>query len=190
MNAMTQKWDTEYSTGRLDYLTDKHEQTRFALISAFIANYAPGEVIDLGGGTGELLRWCHQGTVNRYTCVDVSEVALERITSDDVEIERKAISLTEFTPEPRDVGCVVASEVLYYVDDPAAQMRRIVEACSSVRGAAISVVAGRPDKPNWEKSSRHIWAQFDALDWPLVQSANVHNHDDGTNWDLRFYLFD
>lgn len=188
MKVSTQQWDDEYAAGRWDFLADKHEQTRLALIGAFIANYAGGEVIDLGGGTGELLNWTQHGTVSRYTCVDVSQVALERIAPRDIPVERKAMSLTEFTPERRDVGCIVASEVLYFVDDPAFHLKRIVDACASVRAVAVSLVAANPKKPNWEKASNRVWSQFDALGWPLLQSAHVHNHSNGAGWDLRFYL--
>ena len=46
------------------------------------------------------------------------------------------------------------------------------------------------NKPNWEKASNRIWAQFDDLGWPLHQSVHVHNHSNDAGWDLRFYLFD
>ncbi len=189
MKVSYEQWDAEYAGGRWDFLAGRHEQTRLAVIAAFIANFAPGEIIDLGGGTGELLNWTPEGSVSAYSCIDVSQVALDRIKPRSFPVEAKAMSLTDYTPERRDVGCVVASEVLYFVDDPALHLKRIVEACASVRGVAVSLVAPNPEKPNWAKASNRVWDQFDALGWPLQQSVHVHNHLNNAGWDLRFYLF-
>ena len=190
MKVSDKQWDDEYTSGRWDFLSDPHEQTRLATIAAFIASYAPGEVIDLGGGTGDLLNWVRPGTASRYTGVDVSEVALARIPQSVVPVEKVVTSLTDYTPQARDVGCIVASEVLYFVDDPAVHVKRIADACKSVSGIVVSLVAPNKKKPNWERASNRVWAQFDALDWPLHQSVHVHNHQNDSGWDLRFYLFD
>ena len=190
MKVSNEQWDAEYASGRWDFLSEPHEQTRLATIAAFVSCYAAGEVIDLGGGTGDLLRWVRPGAVTRYTCVDVSEVAMARIPDQQFPVEKHAMSLTEFEPPARNVGCIVASEVLYFVDDPAGHVRRIAEACASVRGVVVSLVAPNERKPNWKKASDRVWSGFDVLNWPLHQSVHVENHGNGSGWDLRFYLFD
>lgn len=190
MKVSNEQWDAEYAGGRWDFLSDPHEQARLATIAAFISCHASGEVIDLGGGTGDLLRWVRPGSVTSYTCVDVSEVALARIPEQPFPVEKAVMSLTDYEPAARNVGCIVASEVLYFVDDPAIHVKRIADACKSVRGVAVSLVAPNERKPNWQKASKRVWSGFDALGWEVYQSVQVHNHRNGSGWDLRFYLFD
>ena len=190
MKVSKQQWDEDYASGRWDFLSGADEQTRLACIAAFIASYTPGEVLDLGCGPGDLLTWLKPGSVTNYIGVDISEVALARIKDQPFPIERIAASLSDFTPPPRDIATIVASEVLYFVDDPARHIKRIVDGCASVGSVVISLVAPNERKPNWERASIRVWAQFDELGWPCHQSVRVHNHRQGAGWDLKFYLFD
>ncbi|MDH3741152.1 MAG: class I SAM-dependent methyltransferase [Hyphomicrobiales bacterium] len=190
MKVSKQQWDEEYASGRWDFLSSADEQTRQACIAAFIASYTPGEVIDLGCGPGDLLSWLKPGSVTHYTGVDVSEVALAKVADQSFPVDRVAMSLTDYTPPARDIGTIVASEVLYFVDEPASHVKRIVDACASVGAVVISLVAPNERKPNWERASNRVWAQFDNLGWDCHQSVRVENYARGTGWDLRFYLLD
>lgn len=190
MKVANEKWDEEYASGRWDFLSERHEQTRLAVVASFIANYAPGCVLDLGGGRGDLLRWCLPGSVNRYIDVDVSKVAMDDLPAQDFPVEKHVMSLADYRPGTEPIDCIVASEVLYFVDDAARHIDEIHRECGGARGIVISLVAANKNKPNWEKASNRIWSQFDALGWPLHQSVHVHNHANDAGWDLRFYLFD
>ena len=190
MKVSKQQWDDEYTSGRWDFLSSADEQTRLACIAAFIASYTPGEVLDLGCGPGDLLTWVKPDSVTRYTGVDVSEVALARIADQAFPVDRVVESLTDYTPPARDIATVVASEVLYFVDDPALHLKRIVDGCASVGSVVVSLVAPNDRKPNWEKASNRVWSQFDDLGWQCHQTVRVQNHGQGAGWDLRFYLID
>ena len=190
MKISKKQWDEDYSKGRWDFLSSADEQTRLACIAAFIASYTPGEILDLGCGPGDLLTWIKPGSVTRYSGVDVSEVALARIADQPFPTERINMSLSEFQPPARDIATVVASEVLYFVDDPAHQVKRIVEGCASVGSVIISLVAPNDRKPNWERASSQIWSQFDEIGWLCHQSVRVESHQRGVGWDIRFYLVD
>ncbi len=190
MKVSKQQWDEDYARGRWDFLSSADEQARLACIASFIASYTPGEVLDLGCGPGDLLSWIRPGSVTHYTGVDISEVALAKIPDQPFPVERVATSLSDYQPPARDIATIVASEVLYFVDDPAHQVKRIADACSSVGSVVVSLVAPNERKPNWERASNRVWDQFDATDWTCHQSVRVQNHIRGAGWDLRFYLFD
>lgn len=190
MKVTNQQWDAEYASGRWDFLSARHEQTRLAVVASFIANYAPGCVLDLGGGRGDLLRWCPPASVSRYIDVDVSQVAMADVPEQPFPVEKHVMSLADYRPGATGIDCIVASEVLYFVDDAASHIDAIAKEAGGVTGIVISLVAANRKKPNWEKASGRIWSQFDDLGWPLHQSVHVHNHSNDAGWDLRFYLFD
>ncbi len=190
MKVSKQQWDEDYAKGRWDFLSSADEQTRLACIAAFIASYTPGEVLDLGCGPGDLLTWIKPGCVSRYTAVDISEVALAKIPDQAFPVDRIALSLSDFQPPARDIAAVVASEVLYFVDDAADHVKRIVEGCASVGSVVISLVAPNQRKPNWQRASNRVWSQFDDIGWTCHQSVHVENHQRDAGWDLKFYLLD
>ncbi len=190
MKVSKQQWDEEYAGGRWDFLSSPDEQTRQACIAAYIASYVPGEILDLGCGPADLLTWLKPGSVTRYTGVDISEVALAKIVDQPFPVDRGAASLSDYTPPERDFSAVIASEVLYFVEDAGRHVERIVDACASVKSVIISLVAPNERKPNWQRASNRVWSQFDDIGWTLHQSVRVHNDIRGAGWDIRFYVLD
>ncbi len=190
MKVADEQWDEEYAGGRWQFLDNPEEQMRHACIASFIATYTPGEVLDLGCGPAHLLQWVKPGSVTRYTGVDVSEVALTRVPDQEFPVEKIVESVSEFDPGPRRADILIASEVLYFVEDPAAEIKRIVDACDYVGAVAISLVAPNEAKPNWERASNRVWSEIGKLGWQKHHSVRVRHDVSGTGWDLAFYLID
>ncbi len=181
-------WNQEYVDGRWNFLDNPDEQVRLACVAGFIAAHAPGEVIDLGSGKGRLLNYARPGSISRYVAVDVARSALDEVPPAPFPIETHCLSIEEFTPEKRAVGTLVASEVLYFLDNPAEHVARIADACETLEAVVVSLLAPNPEKPNWCRAAERVWSGFNELGWARHQSVRVENDSKGTGWDVVLFL--
>jgi len=103
---------------------DKCDSVGFLLSKA---NLKPDSIIELGCGTGELIKECQRrGYANKYAAVDYSEPAVQllRSTSQGIEVHAADITAPSFSISGHwDV--VLMSHVIEHLDDPTPMLRAL-----------------------------------------------------------------
>lgn len=184
MSIKTRDWEADYRAGQFDFLAAPDEQLRHAVIATLVESHGPGDVIDLGAGPGFQRRWLHPRFCTRYVAVDVSRTALDKLPAGEVPAETVCTSIESFTPPARPIGSIVCAEVLYALEHPGRELARIAAAAPSVGAVIVTLLAARPDKPNWAKGSAIVWAELESLGWPVVERVSVRASTRGIGWDI------
>lgn len=187
MGVADRQWDAEFKSGALDFMDAPDEQIRHAVMASLIESYGPGEVCDLGCGPGYLLRWLRPGFATRYVGVDVSATAVARFPGSDVPADPVVAAIEDFTPAPRPIGALVASEVLYMLADPGRELARIAGVVPAFGVLIVSLIRGRPGKENWAKGSRLVRASLDAAGWTEVERVTLDTTRSGKGWDVSVH---
>ena len=188
-----ENWDDLFLHGQCDFLHKPDELLQLAVIAQIVGRIAARtgavEVVDIGCGEGLLLEVLQPADVRRYVGIDVSPVALARIPPSAIDTLRicSPISRWDGKPAPAAPRVLVASEILYYEEEGVEKLRSL-----STDGGAIAIiiscVAGRPDKPNWERAANRLWALVDGTGLKVVESCSVSDPVCGTRWDIKRLL--
>jgi SAM-dependent methyltransferase len=123
-------WNDQYRAGTWDGLVAETE--RHACVAALVRRYGPPAplVLDVGCGHGALAGPLRVGAGGRYVGIDISEEAIRRAKEDAVPGESFNTCDVEGGPPgflaPGSVDAAVFAEVLYYLDDPLATLRRFL----------------------------------------------------------------
>jgi 2-polyprenyl-3-methyl-5-hydroxy-6-metoxy-1,4-benzoquinol methylase len=117
--------DAEYAAGDWNYLASDSELPRFSVVAGYCARFGgEGSLLEIGCGEGLLPERLGPAGYSRYMGIDLSTVAVERARVRDLpHASFVAADASEFEPD----GCfdlVVFHEVLEYMDDPGAVVRR------------------------------------------------------------------
>lgn len=184
MSIKDRDWEADYRAGRLDFLDAPDEQLRHAVVAALIESHGPGEVVDLGAGPGYQRRWLHPRFCTRYVAVDVSRTALDRMPPAEVPAETVCCAIESYTPPARPIGAIVCAEVLYALEHPGRELSRIAAAAPAVGAVILTLLAARPDKPNWQKGARIVWSDLEPLGWPVIERVSVAASTRGIGWDI------
>lgn len=120
------QFDGDWRTGAWDYMGERSEMPRYALLAGLVAAAQKATVLDIGCGVGTLRRHLPDEAFGEYRGVDISEVAIERATAAGFSRSTFAVAdATRIPPEAADV--VVLNEVVYLVDDPLGFIGRVSE---------------------------------------------------------------
>ncbi|MFJ4851608.1 MULTISPECIES: class I SAM-dependent methyltransferase [unclassified Streptomyces] len=119
-----EEWNEQFRSGRWDYLTEGPEQARYVEIRNRVLAAGAASVLDVGCGTGVLRDCLGDAFTGRYVGVDWSHAALAG------RIRRPGETLVcadaSRLPLRGTFDVVVLSEVLYYLDEPAAAVDRML----------------------------------------------------------------
>lgn len=119
-----EQFDGDWRTGAWDYMSDRSEMPRYALLAGLVAAAHKETVLDIGCGVGTLRRHLPDDSFGNYRGVDISGAAIERATAVGFPRSTFAVADGTSTPlEPADV--VVLNEVVYLVADPLAFIARV-----------------------------------------------------------------
>lgn len=112
-------WDREYAEGHWDRFEAPRESARYRVIAGFSAHLHPRRVLEVGCGSGTLLRLLKAEGYETYVGLDLSEVAIARARplADD-RTHLIACDADAFESDDR-FDLVIFNEVLYYFDDVA-----------------------------------------------------------------------
>ena len=162
-------WDDEYAGGHWDKLSSLTEAGRFGVAAGYIAYLKPqARILDLGCGTGLLLRYLPPSCLESYHGVDLSQQAINQALlyryPEHIRFERQAIE--EFiSPGPYDV--IIFNEVLYYLDQPMEVIRKYSAILADDGLIIVSMV---------DPSGHYIWQQLkkrmSVLDWQKITNAS------------------
>lgn len=172
-------WDAEFARGHWDYLRGSSEIARYGIIASFCHCYSTGgAILDLGCGEGILRRHVNLDHFEHYLGVDLSLDAISKASHRDGDTRtRFEVSDVEaFQPEQR-FDVIVFNEMLYYLDDPLAVIRKYQQALNPSGVFVISMFD--------MLKSRKIWQSLDA-EHRLLESSRAVNQG-GHSWTVRVY---
>lgn len=152
-------WEGQYRS-RMDVFDSAEELTRYAMVGAYIAYYCGRSpaILDVGCGYGRLLELLGQGAVRRYVGIDRSPTAIERLrgrAGGDVAFD--VADFTTWTPTER-FDAIVFNEVLYYVADPVAVLRRYAAALTDDGVIIVSIFEHHNSRLIWRDIHRRFAA--------------------------------
>jgi SAM-dependent methyltransferase len=142
------EWEDQYRSGRWDYLAERPEQARYTALRTRIEAAGATSVLDVGCGTGVLRDCLGDRFSGRYVGVDWSHAALAG------RIRRPGETLlcadASRLPLRGSFDAVVLSEVLYYLDEPLAAVRRMLALAAPTGQLLISLYQPPADRhPGW-----------------------------------------
>lgn len=118
-------WEREYASGRWDYLREAPELPRYSVIAGYCRFFGPAErVLDIGCGEGLMADWLGTVGFGAYVGIDLSEKAVAAARGRGLPKTDFLVADAEaFEPDGR-FDAIIFNEVLYFLDDPAAQLGR------------------------------------------------------------------
>lgn len=170
---------------RWHFLDRPAERLRYAVIASLIRSSAGhGRVIEIGGGSGHLLGWLTSDQATEYIAVDVDAGLLAELRSDTVHIRRNVARMEDFTPDAGPIAALVASEVLYYVEEPGSHLLRIWRSAGHIELAVVSSVLPRPDKPNWLRGYDRVARAIEQSQWPVLDRIRIESAETRLTWEI------
>jgi SAM-dependent methyltransferase len=178
-----QEWNQQYSASTWTYLAGLEQAPRYAVIEGWRHRLKPlGSVLDLGCGEGVLFEQIPHAANVQYTGVDLAQVAIDAAAKKvrDASLERFVCAdLATFDPPPGSAfDVIVFNEVLYYLADPPATVRRFRHALAA--GGLIIVSVFHTNLRTWK-------AVDESLAPERLQAAFVSDFASGKAWYLGLY---
>lgn len=117
------RWDVQFGAGQWEYM--RNEESRYEMVTAFLRKFSPGgEILDLGCGAGILFSYVKKGDYQRYVGVDISQVAINSISSlNDSRHHFCQGDADVYEPDGK-FDAIVLNESLYYLREPVASLHR------------------------------------------------------------------
>lgn len=160
-------YERVYTSGRLRYLADLEEVTRYGVVASFITfSHTPPDVLDLGCGTGLLAQHLPPARIGQYIGIDFAPAAIEeasKLASERVRFEVGDALTMDFPP----CDVVVLNEILY----PLAERENLVDrlaGCLHSNGRVVTSIFRQPG--SWQLW-RLLDARFERLDLAEVKSS-------------------
>lgn len=154
--------DDEYRSGDWDYLANEQEAPRFHVVAGYCLRTTPRpRVLELGCGEGLLAQRLSPAHYTEFLGVDAAEDAVEKARAKG--LDRAAFvqaDASTFTPDdvdptgsPKRFDVIVFSEMLYYLPDPLATVRRLQEGWLAPTGEIVVSHYKSIDLPQ----ARQVW---------------------------------
>jgi SAM-dependent methyltransferase len=168
--------DDEYASGRWDYLGGLPELPRYAVVAGYCSTAGEGfSALDLGCGTGVLLKRLIAAGCRDYVGVDLSAVATERGAKEHGGSgEFIAADVAAYTPA-RSFDRIIFNEVLYYFPEPALVVQRYAQHLNSNGSFVISLWEGLDGELAWRRASEAL----------RVLDETYLRNGEGTAWHVR-----
>lgn len=111
------KFNRQYRRGKWAKLGSDHESVRYQQINAFINEFQPKSILDLGCGDGILNRRMTYDDYDYFLGVDYAKESIKMAEAQDFpNAEFKTKDLLDFTP-PQDFDTIILNEAFYYIHD-------------------------------------------------------------------------
>lgn len=185
--ATPAEWDEAFRSGRRAFLHDVDEAARTGILAAWLNTCDCGQrVLDIGCGEAILLRHLDRAALEAYVGVDLSAVALSGAAADRSVARLVEADLRSFAPEAGErFSAIVFNEVLYYVDDPAHELRRSADWLAP--GGVIAISNYTPWKETGGGVARveAVERETDGPAWEVLDAVEVTSAVKKVRWRLR-----
>ena len=117
--AAAEKWESQYTSGDWEYMEEALEFARYSAVAGYIHYLKPtGAILDVGCGTGILLRRFLHSDYAQYVGIDISDTALGKLAAYRSERNTFLKADAEAYTPARAYDVIVFNETLYYFHDP------------------------------------------------------------------------
>jgi len=177
------EWNRQYTSSAWRYLSGLEQTPRYAVIEAWRRRLKPsGSVLDLGCGEGVLFEHIAADEGVDYTGVDLAQAAIDAAAHKirDAACERFVCAdLATFEPPAGSAfDVIVFNEVLYYLADPVAIVRRYRGVLAA--GGLVIVSVFHTNRRTWKAVDR-------SLAGTRLQTTFLRDFASGKGWYLGVY---
>jgi len=145
-----------------------------------------GRVLDVGAGIGQLLPRLDPRFVTEYIALDISSHALAQLPASDIPASRlNANIVARPLPSQERYDAIVASEVLYYLEDPMGVLDRLCENLSETGCLIISMGRPPPGREKWVPIIDGIWQDLDRSEWVFQDEVILTDVPSDLTWRVR-----
>ncbi|PYT05794.1 MAG: hypothetical protein DMF49_13060 [Acidobacteria bacterium] len=170
-------WEAQYRRGHWDSLGSIDHTGHNMIIADYVQhiNDSPS-ILDVGCGTGLLLRLLTRFGFKRYHGIDLSAEAIS--TASSLRIENAILEVADFEqwrPPPNQFDVIIFNESLYYTRRPASVLLEYSNALDEKGVMIVSMFRARHIPYIWWRLDRHF---------AVMNSTRLKN-DKGEVWDIR-----
>lgn len=120
-----ESWDQEYREGKWDRLSDPLENGHYEVIAALCDFYEKPKILDVGCGSGILLKKLTPDRRGSYTGVDISDTAIRQAEAARIADARFQVGdLTTYEPQSDTYDIIIFNEVIQYFENPQLIIKR------------------------------------------------------------------
>jgi 2-polyprenyl-3-methyl-5-hydroxy-6-metoxy-1,4-benzoquinol methylase len=179
-------WDREYRAGRWAYLTEPREQARLAVAALYVHLFGPGAVLDIGCGSGQLFRHLDRQRLTAYLGVDISLEAIRAAGIADDKATLVVAAAERFEPPPgARYNSILLNEVIYFLADPLAQLRRYAAFLAPRGTLIVSITRARPEGGSFDRKIDALWTALDEASWRTLDEVFISHRGSGNAWRIR-----
>ena len=177
-------WEQEYKDGRWQFLYERSESARYALVADFIRRHpGPLSLLDIGGGEGVILKYLPLDNVRRYVALDLAQTALDRIVPQRPQDRYICSSLEAYVPDEKwDV--ILFGEVLYYVHDPVQELRKFESSLNEGGFFVVSMHQKRQWYAYGNRCTRQLQRCFASHYNVLDQVELIRHENQSLSWKM------
>ena len=187
------EWDAEYAAGLHDRYDGLSESARLGIVSAYAAKMAAGGAgLDMGAGAAVLAPLLSGAQAPaRYLAVDFSQVAIDRgveklgsLQNGPAQAEARCDSLENFTAGDERFDLIIFNEVLFFIEDAAAEVERYRRYLKPGGAVVISLhLPNRPESGAHQKFEK-LWRALDPK-WKTLDDVALESRTKKNLWRLR-----
>jgi len=179
-----EKWERDYKSGVWDRLTDNKDSIHCKIVASYVQKKGTKQsVLDAGCGAGGILKHLDLNLIDKYTGVDIAQTALDKIAPKRSQDEYICSSLEDYIPNGQwDV--ILFNEVLYYMSDPVAQIRRFE---NSLKPEGFFVIAMYKKKRyfSWnDRCVRRLRRYMQQASYAFDDAIELSNIDGSAAWEI------
>lgn len=184
-------WDAAYAKGTWDQLTATLEVAHYATIAGYLHYFlhASDAVLDLGCGEGLLVEYMAPSFYQRYTGIDISDVALAKARARHASratLDFRCSPIERYSvPPDLKYGAIVFNEVLYYLHDPIGTVTRLSASLGPSGLVIVSMWGGTTGHVH--ESAIRLWGDLYAIGWPLVDETKLIHTLSGNCWKVAVF---
>ena len=171
-------WEQEYRAGAWDYLSNLEELAHYMMIVGYATQAAAQpDILDVGCGSGHLLRRLPPSGFRSYLGVDFSPEAIARASQWQAEGAQFVQGDFETWVPPQSVDVIVFNESLYYSRRPGELVARYARHLRANGKIIVSMFKA--------SGNRFIWKNLDSA---LLRIDGVQiARDDGRRWQVALF---
>jgi len=176
------KWEQQFRQGVWDVLKSVAEVPRYGAIGAYLRQLdRPISLLDVGCGEGLILKFCDRAWLRSYSGLDISQEALNKITTLLPGDSLMCSSVEEFCTEQR-FDVILFNEVLYYTADPYGQLVKFRNYLNPGGLFLISTFKGLGLLTRNGRNLRLVWRLISDCKWNVIDDVVIKNISRGLSW--------